>query len=475
MNRLWVRLSLAFSGVVLIGVLTIIASSVLLSRAVALDTPLVDYLKAPGGVVDQLADYYQAHHGWQGVDVFLAGVESLLPSGTRLTFSLQATGSQTQYSARLRSDTQPLESVPIMANGEILGTLHIARITGELPVNQRAYFLERLRDFLLLVAATGGIVGILFGVLVSRSLTAPLERLAAAAQAIGHRDLHHRVTITGSREIVAVSRAFNEMASGLEQAETLRRNLVADVAHELRTPLSVLQGNLLAILDKVYPLDAEEIARLYSQTHLLSRLVNDLHELSLAESRQLHLNRQLTDIPQLLRSVIAAFGPTAEASSVRLELYTADDLPQVTLDPLRLTQVLDNLLGNAVRHTPSGGMISLSAMVSHAHLQIVVKDTGDGIAPEHLPHVFDRFYRMNRGRSRATGGTGLGLAIARAIVEMHGGQVAAVSDGVPGHGTAFTVQIPLDQPSLSPTNIVDKIAVPSRTQDMVRDSAASPH
>jgi signal transduction histidine kinase len=303
--------------------------------------------------------------------------------------------------------------------------------------------LARLREFLVLVGVVGGGVGIIFGVHMSRRIAAPLERLAAAAQAIGRRDLRQRVDLKGSREIVAVATAFNDMAAALEKAESLRRNLVADVAHELRTPLSVLQGNLLAILDGVYPLNAAEIAGLYNQTDVLNRLVNDLHDLSLADARQLPLKVQETDVSELLNNVVTAFAPTAEAASVDLELDIAPDLPCVLLDPLRLTQVLDNLLGNALRHTPAGGMVSLRADVVDAHLQLMVKDTGEGIAAEHLPHVFDRFYRTNRGRSRATGGAGLGLAIVRAIVETHGGQVTVGSDGIPDQGTTFTARFPL--------------------------------
>jgi signal transduction histidine kinase len=451
MNRLWMRLSLAFSAVVLISMLMIIAAIILLARADFLQSSMLDSLRGSNGMMEELASYYRAHQSWQDVGVFLAGAESLLPSEMRLAFSVQDTATQTVYSAHPEASVAPLASVPIMVDGAVRGMLNLLRVRTDPPEKYREFFLARLHDLLLLVAVVGGIVGVLFGMLVSRTLSAPLERLAAAAQAIGARDLHYRVPITGSQEIVAVSRAFNNMAAALEQGETLRRNLLADVAHELRTPVSVLQGNLLAILDNVYPLDAAEIARLYSQTHLLSRLVNDLHELSQAEARQLHLNLQATDIAHLLNNVVAAFNPTAEAESVRMELVAAE-LPMVLVDPLRLTQVLDNLLGNAVRHTPAGGVITLRAEASDTHLCLTVTDTGEGIAPEHLPHVFDRFYRTNRGRSRATGGTGLGLAIVRAIVEMHGGQVSVSSEGVPGHGAAFAVQLPL-KPPVQPAEI----------------------
>jgi signal transduction histidine kinase len=444
MNRLWVRLSIAFGLVVLLGVVSIAVSYIVLSRADLVDAPLQVWLEGPRGVLEQLARYYKKHEGWQDVETFLLGAESALPD-SRVVLALHDSASGALFTAHPDLPAHPDESIPVLVEGQARATLDIFRNKAlHITPNQSAFFLARLRDFVLVVAAIGSIVGIVFGVLVSRSLTAPLEQLATAAQAIGARELHRRVAIRGraSQEIVSVANAFNDMAAALEKGETLRRNLVADVAHELRTPLSVLQGNLLAILDGVYPLDTQEIARLYSQTHLLNRLVNDLHELSQAEAKQLRLNVQLVDVTHVLGSVVSAFGPTADEAQVHLELHVAPNLPRALLDPMRLTEVLDNLLGNALRHTPPGGTISLCAEVSGEDLVLTVKDTGEGISAEHLPHVFDRFYRTDRARSRATGGTGLGLAIVRAIVEMHGGQITATSDGVPGHGTTFTVRFP---------------------------------
>jgi two-component system OmpR family sensor kinase/two-component system sensor histidine kinase BaeS len=292
------------------------------------------------------------------------------------------------------------------------------------------------------------VLGILFGVLVSRSLTAPLSRLAEAARAVGAGDFHHRVEVTGSDEVIEVARAFNDMTGQLEQAEIVRRNLVADAAHELRTPLSVLQGNLRAILDDVYTLDKSEIARLYDQTRLLGHLVDDLRELAQAEAGQLQLNLAPIDLTKLVQDTAASFGPVAEAAEIALSVESPDRLPPAQADAARMGQVLHNLLDNALRHTPAGGTITLSAGCEEnppdeaAYCWLAVQDTGDGISAEDLPHVFDRFYRADRARSRATGGAGLGLAIVRAIVEAHGGQISATSDGVPGQGSTFTVRLP---------------------------------
>jgi two-component system OmpR family sensor kinase/two-component system sensor histidine kinase BaeS len=281
----------------------------------------------------------------------------------------------------------------------------------------------------------------LFGILISRGLASPLSHLAEAARMIGARDFSRRVEVKGTAEIAAVSRAFNEMATELETADRLRRNLMADVAHELRTPLTVFQGNLRAILDDIYPLDKSEITRLYDETRILSRLVNDLHELSLAEARQLPLDRKPVHLHLLVEDVVTNFNFAAASESVSVETHLEPDLPPVLADPDRLAQVLHNLMYNALQHTPAGGVISLHAKLDGDYVQLRVKDTGKGIPAEHLPRVFDRFYRVESDRSRETGGAGLGLAIVRAIVEAHDGYITVESDGVPGHGTTFTVRL----------------------------------
>lgn len=309
---------------------------------------------------------------------------------------------------------------------------------------QEAYRQALPRE-LLRFALTSAVVGIGAGIWMSRSLTAPLGKLAEAAKAIGARDLSRRVVVTGSDEIMAVAQAFNDMAADLERAETLRRSLLADVAHELRTPISVIQGNLRAILDDVYPLDKAEVARLYDQTRHLTRLVNDLHELAQAEAHQLALNVTEVDVVALVKETAATFRPIAETAdvSLRVELLgNMQPLARVRADRERLTQSLHNLLDNALRHTPAGGLITVQVEPQTRRFEVRVQDNGEGISAEHLPHIFDRFYRTDHTRSRDTGGTGLGLAIVRAIIEAHGGQAIAASEGV-GQGSTFTIRLPL--------------------------------
>ncbi len=301
--------------------------------------------------------------------------------------------------------------------------------------------LKLIAEELPQVIIISALIGLLLGVLMSRSLTAPLTRLTEAAQAIGAQDLSRRVAVKGSREIKTLANTLNTMASNLEQAEQLRRNMMADVSHELRTPLTVLEGNLRAALDKVYKLDEEDMAQLYTQTHHLTLLVNDLHELTLAEARKLPLKLEEIDVTKLLQETINIFEPLAQENNISLNYHPHDDLPAVQADPARIRQVLHNLLANALRHTPSDGRIDIDIRALDETLNISIKDSGEGIAPEHLEQVFERFYRADPARARTTGGAGLGLAIVKAIVEAHHGHVSVHSAGV-GKGSTFTIELP---------------------------------
>lgn len=291
----------------------------------------------------------------------------------------------------------------------------------------------------LLAAVT--IVGVSAGVLLSHGLSAPLTKLADAARAIGRRDLSKRVDVRGSQEVRELARAFNDMASDLEQAEALRQNLLADVAHELRTPLSVIQGNLQAILDDVFELDKAEIARLYDQTRQLSRLVDDLRELAQAEAQHLKFQMVPVDMVDLIKQASDTYTPIAEVAGITLHTRIAESPPLIQGDRDRLAQCLGNLLTNAIRHTPEGGQVILALEARQETLTIEISDTGAGIPPEHLPHIFNRFYRSDPARARSTGGTGLGLAVTRAIIEAHDGVIEAQSQGT-NNGSTFSIRLP---------------------------------
>lgn len=296
----------------------------------------------------------------------------------------------------------------------------------------------RLLNFMLfsLVVGTAG------GIVIGRVTSAPISRIARAAHRLGKGELDVRVPVSGSQEIRELAETFNKMAAELQRAEQLRTNLMADVSHELRTPLTVLESNLRAALDRVVPLDEAEIANLYNQTRHLTRLVNDLRELALAEAGHLPLEKIPTDLKALVAETIQALEPLAVEKGVTL----ADEmplLPQVMVDPFRIRQVLFNLLTNALRHTPASGTITVNGQASEGWITLSIQDTGDGLEPEQLAAVFDRFYRGDKSRSRETGGTGLGLAIVKAIVTAHGGQVEAHSAGK-GQGSVFSFRLPRD-------------------------------
>lgn len=453
LNKLWVRLSIAFGSVVLIAVLILVLTGILVrlaegeSRQRNLKN---DFLEVPGGLVEELATYYRTRQSWAEVELLLIGAQTIFGvdrDETRAVFLADAEKRVIYHVDNKRigqsmDHVAPAEVLPIKVADKIVGYLGIAPISiNEPPAQEPA--LGQLSTLLLSVATVGGVSGIVIGVLMSRTLTAPLSNLAQAARAIGARNLSQRVEVTGSDEMIEVARAFNEMAAALEQAEQLRRNLLADVAHELRTPLTVLQGNLRAILDEVFPLDNAELARLYEHTRLLSRLVNDLHELAQAEARQLSLNLQDTDLAALIRTTADTFGPIADTNEITLRLDLPLGLPAVRVDAARLTQVLQNLLANALRHTPAGGSITVRIEPGTDTISLAIVDTGEGIPPEHLPYIFDRFYRTDPARSRDRGGAGLGLAITRAIIEAHNGAVTVASEGKSGRGSTFTIQLPV--------------------------------
>jgi two-component system, OmpR family, sensor kinase len=290
-------------------------------------------------------------------------------------------------------------------------------------------FLNHLRETLIISGIVAGGAGIALGILISRTIAAPLSHLSSAARDFAAHRWNRRVTVTGAAEIAEVAQAFNMMADELQQAETLRRNLMADIAHELRTPLTVMQGNLRAMLDGVYPLEMKEVASLYDETRVLSRLVGDLRELALAEAGQLPLKLQPVEVHELLPAITAQFEMVAQTQETHFQLTCSQSLPPVIADKDRLTQVLHNLLTNALRHTHQG-VITLYAVVTEKSMRIMVEDTGEGIAPQEVPHVFDRFYKANSSR-----GTGLGLAIAKAWVEAMGGEIGVES--VMGKGSTF--------------------------------------
>ena len=328
------------------------------------------------------------------------------------------------------------------SNGELIQENQGSEMESQTLYDRLASFpkielVKRLIRILLSIS----LVGILVGVISSRGLAAPLKKLAIAAQAVGSQDLSQRIEIKGTEEVREVAVAFNAMAAALEEADGLRNNMLADIAHELRTPLSVIQGNLRAILDDVYELDKVEVARLYDQTRQLSRLVEDLHDLALLEAKQFSLNLGSQNLSELVQDVAAIYQPIFVDQSVTLKLNIAEDSIIVQGDQSRITQCVNNLLNNALRHTPEGGEVIINLMENPEKVLLTIQDNGIGIEAEHMPYVFNRFYRVDPDRNRRTGGSGLGLAITHALVMAHGGKVSASSDGK-DQGSQFAIEFP---------------------------------
>ena len=273
-----------------------------------------------------------------------------------------------------------------------------------------------------------------------RRISVPLGDLLEAAGRIAEGDYAPRVAERGPSEVRALARAFNGMAARLEVTEGQRRDLMADITHELRTPLTVIQGNLEGILDGVYSPDEAHLKSILEETQILSRLVDDLRTLALAESGALQLKKEPTDLTVLIGETVSAFRAQADAAGVKFDIQVDAGEQLLNLDPERIRQVLSNLIANALRYTPSGGSISIKYKIistsGSEQAELTVADNGSGIAPDSLPNIFNRFYK-----SRDSSGTGLGLPIARHLVEAHGGRIDAESD--PGKGTLIRIRLPV--------------------------------
>ena len=322
-----------------------------------------------------------------------------------------------------------LFSLALLAGGILLVTRWLGLVNLTFDAGKwLPFFGTGFAFFVVLILALGG-MGL-------RHLVVPLDDLLKAADRVGQGDYSVRVQEKGPREVRSLARAFNEMASRLHSLDEQRRELLADVTHELRTPLTVVQGNLEGMLDGIYPADETNLRSLLEETQLLSRLVEDLRTLALAESGALQLKKEPTDLALLVRETAAAFQTQADAAGVTLTVETDPDLPWLALDPGRVRQVLTNLLANALRYTPACGTVSVRYRQADGRAELDVQDDGPGIPADELPHVFERFYK-----STDSGGMGLGLAIAKHLVEAHGGTICAES--APNHGTTMHLTLPL--------------------------------
>ena len=311
-------------------------------------------------------------------------------------------------------------------------------------------FRDNLGQTLWIAGLFGVALAIFLGSLFTRQIVAPLDKETMAARRLAQGDLGQRVDIGGSGEIAELGRSFNLMASSLDGSQQSRRRLMADIAHELRTPLTVIEGTVDGVLDGIFKPDAEHLGSIKEQALLLTHLINDLRDLSSAESGQLQLELVPTNMVELVNRKLSQVELKAREKNIRLRLNAPQGVPRVYVDPVRMEQVIANLMTNAIRHTPAGGSVTVaietmkgdsSRQIDKPHLVISVADSGEGIAPEHLRHIFERFYRVEHSRSRSEGGTGLGLAIVKQMTQAHGGKVWAKSEA--GKGSIFYVALPL--------------------------------
>lgn len=391
---------------------------------------------------EALVDYYVQNAGWEGVQDQLEQMQSLTGGRVILTDPLGqvVAGSSGELLGGMIREEQHGPAVPLLHEGVVVGVLYIEFLGRGAPPRHDV-FLGPANRALLWIALGAGVVAIVLVLGMSGRILSPVEKLTAAVRRMESGDLSQRVEIRSRDEIGELAHAFNAMADGLARLERVRRNMVTDVAHELRTPLTNIRGYLEALQDGLVEFDRAMVDSLYEEAVLLSRLVDDLQELSLAEAGRLHLERQPVAPGDLVVRAAEAVRPRVEAQGITLNVEAPEDLPLVEVDSRRIGQVLRNLLENGLTHTPAGGQIAVSACCRQDVVEFSVQDDGEGIAAGDLPHIFERFYRADPSRSRATGGAGLGLAIAKHLVQLHGGEIGVESS--PGEGARFYFTLPV--------------------------------
>jgi histidine kinase len=309
-------------------------------------------------------------------------------------------------------------------------------------------FRTAVNEALTIAALAAVIAAVVVSFFVSRQVVTPVREMMLASRFIADGHYEERVRVPGDPskgeldELSQLALSFNQMAAKLEQVEIRRRELIGDISHELRTPLTAIKGSMEGLVDGVLPGNEETYMGIYKEADRLQRLVSDLQELSRVEAGAFELDRKAIDVPDLLTATVERLKMQFEEKGVLLVVEIPDGLPQVQADEDRIGQVLLNLVGNAMQYTPSGGEVKIKATHQDDEISISVSDTGIGISPEHLEHLFTRFYRVDKSRSRAGGGSGIGLTIAKFLVEAHGGRIWAESAG-PDLGSTFTFTLPV--------------------------------
>jgi signal transduction histidine kinase len=448
-RRLLLLLLRAFGTVVFLTVLLILVVAVIV---IARNTGTNPFVRTPTSII--LETYYLGHGSWQGVNAVLeertqTSTRELRPDWNRTVLAdangrvVLDHGSVTSSFVGTQFTPRPDETGQSLSiNGSLIGTIWVDRGTLPRPV----LFIYSLIGPTAVISILLGILTLVIGLLLMRRMINPLSEVIAASQAVSQGDLTARVPVRAQNDdLSALSDHFNLMANELERSDHQRRNMLADIAHELRTPITILRGRLEGILDGVYPPDEVHIAPALEETYLLERLVEDLRLLALAEANQLRFEMKPVRLEELADKILGLFSAQAGERNVRLHLDAEADLPEVMVDPQRFQQVVGNLIDNALRFTPEGSTVEIYIHHEENNVTLSVSDGGPGIPEDELAHVFDRFWRGEKSRARSTGGAGLGLSIARQLVEAQGGKITACNRSPRG----FEVQItlPVSEPS----------------------------
>ena len=451
-HSLWFRLLIAFALVIVVTIGTVYG---FVSRGIRGEIELYEEIREQIYIVETqevLGGHYRDYGSWDGVQYVAGNISAVSGSRIILTDVAGVVIADSKNELRAGQQFQPDSTDGLRGNYFVVFsedweepiTLTLYMEPGQMGGDEAGSpqaFAAAINRFLILGGLLAVAIALLLTFVLSRRMSSPINALATAARRLGSGELSQRVRLREKGEVQELAQAFNTMAADLEHAEQLRRNLVADVAHELRTPLSNIRGYLEAIHDGVMKPDVATIRSLNEEAVLLSRLVDELQELSLAEAGELKMVFQTEDVADLIKQAVASWQPQVAAKGISLSADLPEKVPPVKIDWQRVSQVLHNLLENAVSHTGKGGTIVVAAAKQGHWVEVSVSDTGEGIPAADLPNVFERFYRVDRSRARATGGSGLGLTIAKRMVEAHGGRIEAQSKL--GRGSRFSFTVPI--------------------------------
>jgi signal transduction histidine kinase len=401
-------------------------------------------------LMDTLEDYYVTHGSWKDIESAELSVRFPAPHDNPPPKPYNALTVTDQFGNIIRAgsnfrvgDKLPASQIqrgsPIQVDGQTVGYLIFSPPPFDEDSPERD-FLIRTTQFLVYGALAATAIALLLGTVLSRSLTSPIRELTQATHAVSQGDLSQQVPVRSNGELGELAQAFNKMSSELWRSVNARKQMTADIAHELRTPLSLILGHAEAVHDGVLPPTRENFEIIRDEATRLEHLVNDLRILSLADAGELAITLQTIEPERLLQEVASLYQVETQRKNITLDLDIASPLPTIEVDPGRMTQVLTNILDNALRHTPEGGEIAVSAKEVNGQIELAVQDSGPGLNAEDLDRIFNRFYRTDVSRQREDGGSGLGLAIAKSIVQAHGGQVSAESEA--GKGLKVIVTLP---------------------------------